>query len=281
MSRVRPAIPADAAEIGRIATANGQPPEDSGCDARYVGLLSRHGRVLVAEPAKTGGARPGLAGFAAIRPLGGITLLCDLFVDPARQGRGVGRSLLDQLFDGTTDRVTFSSQDPRALPLYVRYGLVPRWPLLYLAGNPAALTAPSPPVSVEAPPARQVTAQEAAAAELAFTGVDRGPDYSYWGGLPEGGGILVGQAGGVVAAGATGQGELRHLATAPGADQAAAVLAALRAVGQRRVMLCLPGPHPALGQLLRSGFRIDDFDHYMSTAEDLLHCSDVFSPALA
>jgi hypothetical protein len=107
------------------------------------------------------------------------------------------------------------------------------------------------------------------------------PDYSCWGGLPEGAGVLVEQAGRVVAAGATGQGELRHLVTAPGADPAAAVLAALRALGQNRVMMCVPGPHPALGPLPRAGFRVDDFGHYMSTAEDLLPSSDVLSPALA
>src|SRR6266849_9621597 len=218
MSRVRPARPQDATEIGRIAAANGQPPEDSGCDPRYVAFLARHGRVLVADVAETDGAGPGLAGFAAIRQLGGITLLCDLFVDPARHGRGVGRGLLDRIFDGTADRITFSSQDPRALPLYARYGLAPRWPLLYLTGDPAALAGPSPAASVGAPRARWVAAHDAAAAELAFTGVDRAPDYSYWGGLPEGGGVLIEQADVVVAAGATGQSKLRHLVIAPGAD---------------------------------------------------------------
>jgi GNAT superfamily N-acetyltransferase len=270
---VRAARPEDSAEIGRIAEANGQSRDYSGRDLRYVAHLTRHGRLLVAE---TG---TGLAGFAATRWVGGATLLCDLFVEPASHGAGIGRRLLDRIFDGSTERVTFSSQDPRALPLYARYGLAPRWPLLYLIGDPAAL----PVTAAHAVPwlARAVRPGDAAAAELALTGVDRGPDYAYWGSLPGSGGILVEQAHDVLAAGAIGPDQLRHLAVADAADPAATVLTALSAFGSPAVRLCLPGPHPALGPLLRSGFRIEDFDHYMSTGEGLMHSGDVLSPALA
>jgi len=243
------------------------------------------GPGVVGVAGGAGGAGVRLAGFAAARRVDGVTLLCDLFVDPARHGRGIGRRLLDEIFDGSADRVTFSSQDPSALPLYARYGLAPRWPLLYLTGDPAAV-APAATAGI-AWRARRVPASDAAAAEHALTGVDRAPDYTYWGGADGSGGVLVERGPDVIAAGAAGPAHLRHLAVARGADPAdtatAALpaLAALPAAGSRGVTLCLPGPHPALGPLLRCGFRVEDFDHSMSTAAGLVRSGDVLSPALA
>lgn len=62
-------------------------------------------------------------------------MLTDLFVDPVRHGTGIGRALLAALWpaeDREPARFTFASHDPRAMPLYVRAGLIPYWPLLYL-----------------------------------------------------------------------------------------------------------------------------------------------------
>ncbi|MGE5286494.1 MAG: GNAT family N-acetyltransferase [Micromonosporaceae bacterium] len=292
---VRPASSQDAPEIARIAAANGQPSQDSGRDPRYVAHLARHGRLLVAQAgaAQAGGAQVGAAqagaaqagaaqaggrldGFAATRQIGEVTFLCDLFVDPAIHGKGTGRRLLNRAFGGTAQRATFSSQDPRALPLYVSFGLVPRWPLLYLSGDTATLT--------RAPGefrARRTEPVDAAAAEKALTGVDREPDYLYWAATRGGGALVVEQAGAVIAAGAVTESILVHLAVDDAADQVTALLATLETLTSPRIRLCLPGPHPALGTLLRAGFRIDDFDHYMSTSENLIGAHWVLSPALA
>ena len=267
--RIREARGEDRGEIERIAGADGQPPEDSARDPRYFAHLTSHGSLLVAE------ADGQLAGFAATRRVGSLTLLCDLFVDPARQGRGVGRRLLDRAFAETTDRVTFSSQDPRALPLYARYGLAPRWPLLYLAGQPARLS------QANRARARRAAPQDAAKAERLLAGNDRAADYGYWTAAAGGSGLVVSERHDVIAAGAIADARVPHLVVADGADPVAALLAALSMVRAATVRLCLPGPHPALGVALRAGFLIEDLDHYMSTSDGLVRFSDVLSPALA
>lgn len=257
---VRQAADQDLPGITRVALANGQ--ELCGGDPRYVGHLRRRGLFLVAE---LGGE---VVGYGATLPVGGATMLCDLFVDPARHGAGIGRGLLDVLFDGHRDLITFSSQNPRALPLYISYGLVPRWPLLYLTG-PADLTSPLQ--------ARTVSGAEAAALELTFTGLDRTADYAFWTDGPGGNGIVVEAGGEAVAAGAVNAGRLSHLAMAAGGDPAEATIAALR--GLKGV--AVPGPHPALRRLLAGGWRIEDFDHHMATREGLLDPLDIPSPSLA
>ena len=82
---VRTATAADLAAIAAVATATGQVEEWSGSDPAYVRHLLAHGRVLVAGPGGT------VTGFGAARRIGAgpgaVTMLCDLFVDPASHGR--------------------------------------------------------------------------------------------------------------------------------------------------------------------------------------------------
>jgi GNAT superfamily N-acetyltransferase len=256
---IRAAEASDLAEIARIAAAN---DEDDGGNPGYVAHLRSHGRLLVAGDGV-------LAGYCGVRTVGDATMLTDLFVDPARHGGGVGRALLDAALSGTGERFTFASRDPRAMSLYVRSGMVPRWPLLYLSG-------PSRPGSGP----ELVTPEEAAVAERDLHGHDRGPDYAFWATLPNATGLLVRDGTAVVAAGAAGGGRLLHLVTAAGADPSATLAAALGAFAGRTA-LCLPGPHPALPGLLGAGWRIDDLDHHVSSRPDLVSPSSVLSPALA
>lgn len=66
--------------------------------------------------------------------------LNNLFVDPEMQGFGLGGALLERLFtDEMWPRFTCASTDPRALPLYVRAGMVPRWPYLWLRIDPRTI----------------------------------------------------------------------------------------------------------------------------------------------
>lgn len=214
----------------------------------------------------------GLTGYSGVRPVGGATMLTDLFVDPSRHGGGVGRALLDVALDGAGELLTFASRDPRAMSLYVRYGMVPRWPLLYLSG-PAA---PRGPFVLDL-----VAPDEAAAAEKALNGRDRRPDYAFWAGFPGATGLVVRDGAAVVAAGAAGRGRVFHLVTAEGRDPAATLAAAFGATRAERVALCLPGPHPALPSLLATGWRIDDLDHHLSSRPDLVSSTSVPSPSLA
>lgn len=260
---VRPAADGDRPAIARIAAAAS---EEDGANPRYVSHLRSYGTLLVAE------ADGVVRGYCGVRPVGGATMLTDLFVDPERQGGGVGRALLDAALSGAGDVFTFASRDPRAMSLYVRYGMVPRWPLLYLSGPP------SPGRSSLA--ADLVAPAAAAEAEQDLTGHDRGPDYAFWATFPSATGLVVRDGASVVAAGAAGAGSLFHLVTADGRDPSATLRAALGTFSGR-VRLCLPGPHPALASLLAGGWRIDDLDHHMSSRPDLVGVGAVLSPSLA
>ena len=91
-------------------------------------LVVRH-RVLVTEVDGTAVA------FGAVTRAGVADHLADLFVLPDRLGQGLGRALLAELFAGSGGRTTFASDDPRALPSYVRAGMTPLWVCLYVDGD--------------------------------------------------------------------------------------------------------------------------------------------------
>ena len=136
---VRPAVAGDVAAIGGVAEATG-PDDDRGAgNPAYLRHLSENGRVVVA------GLGGRIAGFGAVQRVGqasaAVTMLCDLFVDPAAQGRGCGRAMLAELWAGSSRRMTFSSLHANAVPLYTSFGLDAWWPLLYLHGEPSGLPA--------------------------------------------------------------------------------------------------------------------------------------------
>jgi GNAT superfamily N-acetyltransferase len=260
---VRPAADEDLPAIAKIATAN---DEHAGTDPRYVSHLRNNGRFLVAE------VDGGLAGYCGIRQTAEATMLTDLFVDPDRQSGGAGRRLIEVAFDGAGERFTFASRDPRAMSLYVRHGMVPRWPLLYLAG---------PPLAAGALRAEQVPNDEAGDAEHELTGRDRTADYAYWGTTPGATGLVVRDGSTTVAVGAAAPDALFHLVTADGHDPAATLASALATFDADRVRLCLPGPHPALPYLLEARWRIEDLDQHLSSRTDLVSTTAVLSPSLA
>ena len=209
-------------------------------------------------------------------------MLCDLFVDPRLHGSGCGRAMLAELWPGRGRRMTFSSLHGHALPLYTSFGLDAWWPLLYLRGRVDAVAAPD---GWQVEPA---TPAEVAALELAWTGVDRSDDHLAWSRRPGGAGLLARRRGQVMASGTAGgaDGEYgaTHLALAPSADAADAVLAMLAALRPEdgQAVVCLPGPHPAVRPLLAAGWRVAEFDLYMATEPGLLDPSRaVPSPALA
>ena len=279
---MRDAHPGDLAAIAAVALAAGQDEEWGGADPAYVAHLLAHGRVVVGI---SGGS---VIGFGAVRQIGVVSMLCDLFVDPRAHGGGYGRAMLASLWPDPGRRMTFSSLHAHALPLYTSFGLDAWWPLLYLRGPVALVTVPGGWRSGTAEPA------EVAALELAWTGTDRSDDHLAWARRPAGSGMLARRDGQVMAAGTAGgtDGEygLIHLALDPSAgdaDAAAAVLAALAhlrpgrpADGAARV--CLPAPHPAVRPLLARSWRVEEFDLFMASEPDLLDPRrTVPSPALA
>jgi len=267
---VRPAQADDDAGIAGVARANAQPALESGADPRYTAHLRERGTLLVAQ---VGGQ---VAGYGATVDIGGASLLADLFVDPARHGAGAGGALLGALWpveQSVATRFTFASRDPRALSLYLRAGLVPWWPLLYLHGRPAVL----PEVALDA---ARVAPAVAARAAARLTGVDREADLAFLAGDAADGGVVITRDGQVIAAGVASRGNLAHLACLDASAAAEAVVAALRALDDGDVSVCLPGPHPAVVRLLAAGFRIVDFDVHMATRPDVLDTTWAYSPSL-
>jgi GNAT superfamily N-acetyltransferase len=281
---VRGAVAADLPQIAAVAVATGQDEEWGGADPAYMTHLLAHGSVVVAV---AGGS---VTGFGATRPLGSgpdaVSMLCDLFVHPEVHGSGCGRAMLAALWPGIRGRrMTFSSLHAHALPLYTSFGLDAWWPLLYLRGRVDALTAPAGWQAAAASPA------SVAAAELAWTGVDRSADHQAWARRPGGAGVLAVRDGEVMAAGTVGgagdEFGVTHLAVTPAADDvsaAAAVLTVLASLapedGVARV--CLPAPHPAVRPLLAARWRAGEFDLFMATEPGLLDPRRaVPSPALA
>jgi GNAT superfamily N-acetyltransferase len=274
---VRDAAERDRGAIAAVAIATGQHEEWSAANPGYIGHLMQRGRLVVAELSGK------VAGFGAVQRLGSgrdaVTMLCDLFVDPAAHGKGCGRAMLANLWTGAERRMTFSSLHSHAIPLYTSFGLDAWWPLLYLRGQPGRLPAPD---GWRVEPA---SADDVAQLEFGWTGVDRAADHRAWGARLGGCPVIASARGEAVAAGTViGAGPARgieHLALSPAADDAAAAAAVLAVVrGLEAVeagdpqggvaQICLPAPHPAVRPLLAAGWKFDEFDLFMATEPGLL-----------
>lgn len=261
MTDVRPFRETDHAAVRAVAEACDETGPVSASDPRYLAHVASRGRVVVSEDAGEvvayGGALDG----------SGATYLTDLFVRPGARDAGHGSAVLEVLWSGSTARATSASQDPRALSSYARYGAVPRWPLVRLT-LPGADVRPQVPVVRS--PARtgdagwsygldgvetvQVLAGPGDVATTAVVRVDGGEWQVLRATTPDPRGLAV-----LVA-------ELRRLAGPAGA-----------------VGLAVPGPHPALGDLLAAGARIGDVDLWCASldAADLVDPTrELPSPAL-
>lgn len=262
---IREATHADIPAIRALLAAHGNdgPVAEGGVDivGPYVQHLIRRHRALVTVE---GGS---VIAYGATVDTGRAGMLADLFVHPDRLGRGIGRPLLDALLDGFETRATFASDDPRALPLYVRAGMTPLWPSLYLEGDAASLPGIDPTLTVW-----DATPEELAALEEAWTGAARPSDHAYWASNPAADTFLVEDAEGPVAFGyarakqVTSARALDRLLVRPGADPVPPILTSLaRAARRGRVQAVVPGPNPVLPILLGHGFHIVDRDHYLAS----------------
>jgi len=261
---LRPAVDADLPTIAQIFAANDEPVTTDTGETPYLDSLLTIARVLVAE-------REGaVVGFGAVVPVGPITHLADLFVRPAAHGSGVGRTLLGELFGDAWPRTTFASDDPRALPIYVRAGMQPGWPNLYLLAEHPRL----PSSVLDAAPG---TVEECAAIERAVTGRDRAA-IQWTRGRPGSERVVLrtvdGRAAGFAIVRERWRGPGRavdRVVPAADADPTEVVLAAIASQADGRpIQATLPGPHPALRTLLEAGFRIVDRDTHMASEPDLL-----------
>ena len=249
--------------------------------------LFRHeletGEMWVAER----GSR--VAGFSSSIVRGPVRFLSNLFLRPESRNEGIGRRLLERAMpdDGLIASTT-SSRDPRAIALYARHGITPRWPHFILRGDRGVVT------RIAAGRFPQMTSDQAAVVEVGtddreaiqemdaqvggrprpadhellmeahqaiplwFEQERRRLGYGYvqlrtpwW--LSDPGAATVGPVGVLEAS-----------------DAVACVWAAVEWAVRRRpsVFVSLLGPHPALGPLLEVGFRIEYVELFMCSSEE-------------
>ncbi|MEZ0075171.1 GNAT family N-acetyltransferase [Planotetraspora sp. GP83] len=217
----------------------------------------------------------GVVGYGGTLRRGSVTHLGDLFVLPEHQSSGIGRMLLDELLPHGAPLVTFASADPRAMALYVRRGMRPRCPLLYLTGSPRSLDRPvaygeQAERAGARPAGKAGKAGEAGKLDAEVSGGDRSATLAWYAGLP---GVTCGVIGGGYAFARLAGGEL-VVGPAGGVtppDCVAAVLGACAAHPEVDVVrMAVPGAHPLLPALLAAGWRITDMDTFMTSDDSLV-----------
>ena len=271
---IRPAITADLSAMHEIFYRNEiagvEAPPPPGPIPAWMRHTITTGQLLVAED------NGELLGYAGLTIRNRVAFLTDLFVRPDRQSRGVGGRLLSQILpDGSLTRCTLASSDPRALALYIRAGMQPRWQNFWLFSEAAALRLlPGDVHVVEAVPGDFDLINW----DREMSGRFRPEDHHFW----------VGQQGGVPLWIYRGDWQLGYgyvrFADGPiwhpnaatigpvgvGEEHGAECLLALARWCRERashVRLCVPGPHPALAPLLSAGFKITDVETFVSMGD--------------
>jgi ribosomal protein S18 acetylase RimI-like enzyme len=242
----------------------------------YLAHLQEHGSLLVAE---SGGR---IVGYAGLVDRGGFAYLTDLFVDPASQSLSIGRQLLEQILP-TDSRTTctLATTDYRAISLYTRAGMAPRWPNLLLEVSVGRLR------EISLPRIEMFSADPFDPAlhrwDHAASGRDRPVDLSFMVHAEQGQPFWFGKGGEII-----GYGIIRFNAIRPwrpdtitigpiGAATAVnareSVLAAVHWARSRGAIIeiAVPGPHPVLGTLLAAGFTITYVETYCASAATLVN----------
>lgn len=275
MTTFRPAREDDLAHVydifyeNEVGEASGPPPSDAGLMAYFRHVLGT-GTMYVA-------ARDGrVMAFAGSIARGGVRYLTDLFVRPTAQSDGLGQTLLRYVLpaDGRV-HCTCSSTDPRALALYVRSGMQPRWPHINLRLNGPIGALPD--IDVDTIEAR---ADDPALVrwDTEIGGRPRPEEHDYWAREQRGVALWFRRRGEVVGYGYArlGGGTLYYpqactvgpIGARTPENAVACMAAAVDWAGKRAEVLRidLPGPHPALAPLLAAGFRIVYVETFLSTA---------------
>jgi Acetyltransferase (GNAT) family len=216
--------------------------------------------------------------FAGAITRGSITFLTDLFVRPNQQSSRLGKTLLHSVLpQDELIHCTSSSSDPRALALYIRAGMRPRWPhfALQLERPVRAWSSTTLIEVVEANPADQ----ELLSWDARISGRTRPLDHEFWVREERGVPLWLRRQGRKVgyAYVRLGRGTLGHrqdcklgpIGVDSPADAADCVLATVDWAIQRAQVLRIevPGPHPCLAPLLEGGFRLSSCDTFVSTSD--------------
>jgi hypothetical protein len=261
---IRPATSGDLEGIWEIRYVNDVAGEsdlpERGLVPPYLAHVLATGNLLVAESAA------GIVGYAGTVTRGQVWYLTDLFIDPAAQSGSVGQSLLRALAPESGTRITLASVDPRAIALYTRFGMAPRWPDLLLEVAVERLQ-PFESVEVEF---EEIAADNPELVQLDAdaSGRPRAIDLAFFVREERGQALRFHRDGATLGSGVVrfGAGRLWHPEavtigpiSAVSAEAARdCVLAAVAHAAARGSYLeiAVPGSHPALRPLLEAGFRI-------------------------
>lgn len=248
--------------VAAARLSNGPAHDDSGADAAYCRYLIAEGHLFVAVEGAT------VLGFGGAVDVGAARLLSDLYVHRDAHGRGVGSALLAAVMDGSERRFTFASNDPAALPLYARAGMVAWWPLLAVHGARSSLR---PALGCEA---FDISVHQAAEYELVATHLDRSATYRYWAARNGSRTLAVEREGRRIAVASVrvDQSHVRveHL-LAHDEDALDALAAVTHLLGVESVALYVPGCRTFAARLFERRFAVDDTSVFMGTALDLVH----------
>lgn len=247
--------------IAAARLSNGPAHDDSGADAGYCRYLIEEGHLFVAVE----GAN--VLGFGGAIDVGDARLLSDLYVHRRAHGRGVGSALLAAAMNGAVQRFTFASNDPAALPLYLRAGMVAWWPLLAVSGTRSSLR---PPLGCSA---FDVSVHQAAEYELVATHLDRSATFRYWAGRIGARTLAVERDGRRIAVASVRVDELHvrieHL-LAHDEDALDAIAAVTHLLGVESVSLYVPGCRTFAAQLFERRFVVDDTSVFMGSSLELV-----------
>jgi GNAT superfamily N-acetyltransferase len=222
------------------------------------------GRLLVAVDGAS------VVGFAGLLDHGRCVALSDLFVHPSRQSQGIGGALLDAILPADRPRVTMASADPRAVASYARRGMRPQWPAYYLAAERERLRPASwPLVKVEEIPFEQYD-WDLPGDGLHYTRLHalilavRQGERRLGTGL-----VMTGNPQRIFHPHSVELLESAATVEDDATDLVLGLVAHLLEQDPPRVVLQVPGPHPALPPLLERGFVITDADMACATDADL------------
>ena len=123
-----------------------------------------------------------LIAFGIVMRRGAEAFLSFLFVEPAWQGRRIGRAVLDACLTGAgegVERVSTCAEanQPVSTGLYAKLGMAPRTPLYLVHGSLSDQALPSVHESVRR---RPVSAEAVADLDRALLGYERPADHALW-----------------------------------------------------------------------------------------------------
>jgi len=256
----------------RAALAHGLPPAvttpaDSRRYIRHLLEFDPLGGVMAEEDNR-------IVGVAWVHPRGAVATIGPLAVDPAAQGRGIGRRLLERAVEvaGKGEpqvRLVQESFNAVSLGLYLRAGFCVVAPILELElGAGTALVPPRPPTGAAVRPAAPADAARLVARDARAFGAPRPQSIDLY---LRRGRVLVAEDRGALAGYAMGIGfeGVAHLGSAAADDAevllclAGTVASELAAQGHRVRTMVPAADHRLVEGLMGFGFRVFRACHYM------------------